>query len=66
MVIAVVVTSFVMVAFVIVLGVLFKCTLCGECGHEACGGGDADADGGGGADSSGFASGGAGGQKKNH
>ena len=46
---------------VIVVGVLIKCTPCGEEGEEGGGGGDA-----GGGDSGGFASGGGGGQNKNH
>ena len=49
MVVAVVVTDFVMVAVIIVVGVLDKCTLCGEGGEE--GGGDCDAGGGGGGNS---------------
>ena len=36
-----VVTAFVMVAVVIVVGVLVKCTLCGEGGEEGGGCGDA-------------------------
>ena len=62
MVVAVVVTGFVMVAVVIVFGVQVKCPLCGEGGEEGGGGGNA----GGGGDSGGFASGGGGGPKKNH
>ena len=42
-----VVTAFVMVAVVIVVGVLVKCTLCGEGGEEGGGGGDAGGGGGG-------------------
>ena len=64
MVVAVVVTDFVTVAVLIVVGVLVKCTLCGEGGQE--GGGGGDAGGGGGGDSGVFASGGGAGQKKNH
>ena len=57
-----VMTDFVMVAVVIVVGVLVKCTLCGEGGGEGGGGGHA----GGGGDSGGMASGGGAGQNKDH
>ena len=53
------VTAFVMVAVVIVVGVLFKCSLFGEGGEEVSGGGDAS--GGGGGDGGVFASDGGGG-----
>ena len=63
MVIAVVVTSFVMVPVAIVLGVLVKCSLFCEGGKEGSGGGDAS--GSGGDDGAGFFSDGGGGQEKN-
>ena len=59
-----VVTAFVMVAVVIVIGVLVKCSLFGEGGEEGSGGDDASG-GGGGGDGGGFASDGGGGQEKN-
>ena len=63
MVVALVVTAFIMEAVVIFVGVLVKCTLCGEGGEEGSGGDDA---GSGGGDGGGVAGGGGGGQEKNH
>ena len=65
MVVGVVLTAFVMVGIVIVVGVLVKCSLFGEGGKEDSGGGDACV-GGRGGDSGGFVSDGGCGQEKNH